>query len=42
LKDDKERIRFEKNIISEYLDRKYYIDRYARIAIKRIAREGLT
>jgi len=42
LKDDEEkRINFEKNIISKYLDRKYYIDRHARIAINRIARQGL-
>lgn len=42
LKDDEEkRIRFEKNIMSEYLDRKYYMDRHARIAINGIARQGL-
>ncbi|BAW31453.1 conserved hypothetical protein [Methanothermobacter sp. MT-2] len=41
MKYDKERIRFEKNVMSEYLDRNYF-DRHARIAIKRIAREGLT
>ncbi|MBC7118833.1 MAG: nucleotidyltransferase domain-containing protein [Methanobacteriaceae archaeon] len=42
LKDDEEkRIKFEKNLMSEYLDRKYYIDRHAKIAINRIARQGL-
>jgi len=42
LKDDEEkRIRFEKNIMSEYLDRKYYMDRHARIAINGIVRQGL-
>lgn len=42
LKDDEEkRIKFEKNIMSEYLDRKYYMDRHARIAIKGIAQQGL-
>lgn len=41
LKDDEERINFEKGIISKYLDRKYYFDRHARIAIKMMAREGL-
>lgn len=39
LKDDEERIKFEKGIISKYLDRKYYFDRHARIAIKMMARE---
>lgn len=42
LKDDeRERIRIETNVLSSYLDRKYYVDRHTKEAIKRIAGEGL-
>lgn len=42
LKDDEEaRIRIETDILSSYLDRKYYADRHTKEAIKRIAEEGL-
>jgi len=41
LKDDEERAKIEAKILSEYLDRKYYIDRHTKIALKRIAEKGL-
>ena len=41
LKNGRERIKMEKNILSEYLDRKYYSDRHAKFAIERIAEKGL-
>ncbi len=41
LKNCRERIKMEKNILSEYLDRKYYSDRHDKYAIERIAERGL-
>jgi len=42
LKQDIEiKIRVESEILSDYLDMKYFIDRHTNLAIKRIAKEGL-
>lgn len=42
IKDDPaRRLRFERNTMSCYLDRKYYIERHTRLAIRRIAGKGL-
>ncbi|MHC1605395.1 MAG: type VII toxin-antitoxin system MntA family adenylyltransferase antitoxin [Candidatus Methanofastidiosia archaeon] len=42
LKHDMEtKIRIEKEILSNYLDMKYYIDRHTKLATKRIANAGL-
>ena len=39
--DIKTKIRVESEILSNYLDMKYFIDRHTNIAIKRIAKVGL-
>jgi len=40
--DLKTKIRVESRILSDYLDMKYYIDRHTKLAIKRIAKLGLS
>lgn len=41
LKDDEKRAKFEAQILSKYLDMKYYMDRHTNLALKRIAEKGL-
>lgn len=41
LKDNKERVKIETKILSDYLDMKYYFDRHTKFAIERIADKGL-
>ncbi|MFW6111108.1 MAG: type VII toxin-antitoxin system MntA family adenylyltransferase antitoxin [Thermoproteota archaeon] len=40
-KDDRERVRFETRILSRYLDRKYYDEKYVDAGLKRIAEKGI-
>jgi len=40
-KDELERVMFETHILSRYLDRRYYDERYVKMGIKRIAEKGI-
>ena len=41
LKDDPQRVSLEGRILCDYLDQKYYLDRYTKIFLRNAARKGL-
>ena len=41
LKPGRERVAMEARLISEYLDRKFYDDMYARLSLERMSKEGI-